>query len=142
MRVVSSSMRATCTSFGSAWAVVAMTALAQLPARAQSQNVTPGVAPAVSSAPARPVAHGSRKVSPMPRSALDLHAPPLSHIYPRSELQYILAVDGSDADSAQEVSVKGAKYRTPVPMGQLQAIPWAILHPTQAWRVFTPLEQP
>jgi hypothetical protein len=30
----------------------------------------------------------------------------------------------------------------PVPRSQFQAIPWALMHPTQAWRVFTPVEGP
>jgi hypothetical protein len=120
-------------------AVLATAALAPLCVRAQGAA---SAAPA-SSAPAR-LAHAVKKKAPVAaeRSALDLRAPPLSHIYPSRELQYILAVDTSDADSAQEISVSEAKYVAPVPMGQLQAIPWAILHPTQAWRVFTPLEAP
>jgi hypothetical protein len=73
---------------------------------------------------------------------MDLQAPPLSHIYPRQQLQYILAIDNSEVDDAQEVSVKGEKYLMPVPKSQFQAIPWALMHPTQAWRVLTPIEEP
>ena len=36
----------------------------------------------------------------------------------------------------------GKKYLMPVPKSQFQAIPWAVMHPTQAWRVFTPIEGP
>ena len=141
MRITLSPLCATVRSFGMALAVVASAVLAPVPAQAQTQTQTPSAAPAASSAPAKPAAHAGRKPASAHQGAMDLHAPPLGHIYPRSELQYILA-DTSDPDSAEEVSVKGAKAVVPVPLGQLQAIPWAILHPTQAWRVFTPLEQP
>jgi hypothetical protein len=118
-------------------AAVALTQVLVL-AQAQAQSATP----AASSAPAKPSPQSTHKTTPpVARGKMDLKAPALDRIYPRSELQYILAEE-SDADSAQEVSVKGAKYSTPVPAGQLQAIPWALMHPTQAWRVFTPLEQP
>jgi hypothetical protein len=125
-------------------AVLLGAALAQAPPLVQAQSQTPGAAPAASSAPAKPAAHAAgKKVSTPPaRASLDLKAPPLSHLYPREQLQYILAVDSTDADDTQEVSVKGEKYLMPVPTNQFQAIPWAVMHPTQAWRVFTPLEAP
>ena len=56
-----------------------------------------------------------------------------------------LANDDADTDTSVEVSVKGVKTVVVpgAPGNQLQAIPWAILHPTQAWRIFTPLvDQP
>jgi hypothetical protein len=110
------------------FAVLATAALA----RAEAQTA----AATTSSAPAHlPVVTAAR-------APLDLHTPPLSHIYPSSELRYILAADDSSADSDTEVSVKSNKavVRVPgAPGNQLQAIPWAIVHPTQAWRIFTPL---
>ena len=121
-------------------AVLLTVALTQAPALVQAQ--TPSAAPAAASAPAKVAPHAARKASPGPHSTLDLHAPPLSHIYSRGQLQYILAVDSSDTDDAQEVSVKGEKYLMPVPKSQFQAIPWALMHPTEAWRVFTPIEAP
>ncbi len=48
-------------------------------------------------------------------------------------------------ESETEVSVTGSRAAINVPVtpgNQLLAIPWALLHPTQAWRVFTPIEQP
>jgi len=111
-------------------------------ALAQAQTPAPSAASA-SSAPA--TAHAARRAAPTTAAPLDLHAPPLSHIYSSSELRYILAPDETADDSATEVSVKGTRYSTPVPGApgnQLQAIPWALLHPTQAWRIFTPLETP
>ena len=107
--------------------------------QAAAQTSTPASAPL-----ARAAAPG-RNGAAVARAPLDLHAPPLSHIYPSSELRYILAVDASNPDDTTEVSVKGSRYvvQVPgVPGNQLQAIPWALLHPTQAWRIFTPLEAP
>ncbi len=126
--------------FGSALMLLAGAAWA----RADAQS-----APAArASAPAEAV-HSARKSGTPARKAMDLHAPPLNQIYSRSELRYILAADDSGAeagaDSAAEVSVKStrATVRVPgVPGNQLQAVPWAILHPTQAWRIFTPLVEP
>jgi hypothetical protein len=122
--------------------LAALAAAVIAPCSVLAQGTPSVTAPAASSAPAKP-AHAAKKApGATERGAMDLRAPPLSHIYPSKELQYILAMDSSEADSAEEVSVKGSKYLVPVPLGQLQAIPWAILHPTQAWRVFTPLERP
>lgn len=122
------------------WTLIGALAAAAL-AQADAQNATA----TTSSAPAAvPAAHGSKKTGAPRRAPLDLHAPPLNHIYPRSELQYILATDDSNTDTATEVSVKSTKATVHVPGGpgnQLQAIPWAIVHPTQAWRIFTPLEE-
>jgi hypothetical protein len=103
--------------------------------------VTAVAAQATSSAPDKPVTQSARRSNSAQQASMDLHAPPLSHIFPRQELQYILVPD-SDADSTEEVSVKSPKYGTPVPLGQFQAIPWALMHPTQVWRIFTPVEQP
>jgi hypothetical protein len=112
--------------------------------RAQSQapTPTPSATPAASSAARKAATHAPKQASPAQRSTMDLQAPPLSHIYPRQQLQYILAIDNSEVDDAQEVSVKGEKYLMPVPKSQFQAIPWALMHPTEAWRVFTPIEEP
>jgi hypothetical protein len=87
-----------------------------------------------------------RKTSPAPAAArLDLSAPPLSRIYPSKELQFIMAYDPDSDDAPGEVSVKGSKQAVVVPGGpgnQFVAIPWALLHPTQAWRVLTPIVEP
>ena len=123
-------------------AVLLTAVLAPALVRAQSPAPTPSASPAASSAATKAVPHAAKQASPAQRSTLDLQAPPLSHIYPRQQLQYILAIDNSEVDDAQEVSVKGAKYLMPVPKSQFQAIPWALMHPTEAWRVFTPVEQP
>jgi hypothetical protein len=97
-----------------------------------------------SSAPVKASAHVKRTI-PAPAAALDLSAPPLSHIYPSKDLQFIMAYDPYSDDAPGEVSVKGSKQVVVVPGGpgnQFVAIPWALLHPTQAWRILTPIVQP
>jgi hypothetical protein len=113
--------------------------VALLVAAALAQAQTP--APATSSAPAK--AHAS-KAPPPPAKLMDLHTPPLSDIYSRSQLRYMMAYD-PDEMSDSEVSVQGSKPGVNVPVApgnQLLAVPWALLHPTQAWRIFTPVESP
>jgi hypothetical protein len=126
---------------GAVFSVWAAAALAQtsVPAQTQPQASTSSAPAVVSTRADKPAPRTGR------RAPLDLHAPPLSHIYSSTELRYILAPDDSTEDSATEVSVKGTKYVSPVPGApgnQLLAIPWALMHPTQAWRIFTPLEEP
>ena len=122
------------------FAVLAMAALCVTHAQGQSTAAGTSSAPAAVKAPAHP---GKSSAAPA-RETLDLHAPPLNHIIPSAQLRYIMASDDSDADSASEVSVKGTKTVVVpgAPGNQLQAIPWALLHPTQAWRIFTPLQEP
>ncbi len=98
------------------------------------------VAPAIAQTPKAAASSAPAKA----HTAMDLKPPPLTHIYPRGELQYILAVDDSSLPD-NVVSVKGAKRAVVVPGtpgNQLQAIPWAFMHPTDAWRIFTPLQEP
>jgi len=121
-----------------------LTVIALMGAAAVVQAQTP--APAGSSAPAKAAAvPAAKKAHPAAhKEPLDLHAPPLSHIYPRQELQYIMAYQ-PDEDQPGEVSVRSNKGAVNVPVSpgnQLQAIPWALLHPTEAWRILTPIEQP
>jgi hypothetical protein len=116
-------------------------ALLAAAALAQAQSPTPAPSSAPTATPSR--THGAKASHP-PARRLDLHAPPLNQIYSRKELRYILAYDPDD-QSETEVSIKGSKPAINVPVtpgNQLLAVPWALLHPTQAWRVFTPIEQP
>jgi hypothetical protein len=122
-----------------AFAVLAMATLGL--AHAQSQSATPVTSSAPAAATAK-AAHPGKSSGVATRGTMDLHTPPLEHIMPSSELRYIMA-NGDDADLPTEVSVKGTKTVVVpgAPGNQLQAIPWALFHPTQAWRILTPLEQ-
>jgi hypothetical protein len=118
---------------------VLATAVALLATTALVQAQTP--AAATSSAPAK--AHATKAPRANARQ-LDLKAPPLNHVYSASQLRYMMAYDPDDM-SDSEVSVKGSKAAVNVPVtpgNQLLAVPWALLHPTQAWRVLTPIESP
>jgi hypothetical protein len=70
---------------------------------------------------------------------LDLSAPPMNHILTPQQLQ-ALTEDQDDGPPPEEVSVDSPRYVEPVPAGgAFVAIPWALLHPLQAWRIFTPI---
>ena len=111
-------------------------------AHAQSQSAAPVTSSAPAAAASAKAVHPGKSTRVAARGPLDLHTPPLDHIMPSSELRYIMAND-DEADLPSEVSVKGTKTVVVpgAPGNQLQAIPWAIFHPTQAWRILTPLEQ-
>jgi hypothetical protein len=47
-------------------------------------------------------------------------------------------VAGDEAQTA-EVTVEGPRPRAPVPEGAFRAVPWALTHPSQAWRIFAPV---
>ena len=74
-----------------------------------------------------------------PPQRLDLSAPPLNHVLSARELR-AMETDDASADES-EVEVDAGRYRAPVPNGFLHALPWAVMHPTQAWRVFTPVTE-
>jgi hypothetical protein len=42
-------------------------------------------------------------------------------------------------DEPADVRVQSPRAAPDVPRGMFRAIPWAIMHPTQSWRVLTPL---
>jgi hypothetical protein len=71
-------------------------------------------------------------------AALDLRAPDIRRVFPAAELAVPLQ-DPDEAVAVQEtVQVEGQREQTPVSVG-IMALPWAVLHPTQAWRIFMPL---
>jgi hypothetical protein len=47
-------------------------------------------------------------------------------------------VAGEEAQTA-EVTVEGPRPQAPVPEGAFRAVPWALTHPSQAWRIFAPV---
>jgi hypothetical protein len=74
------------------------------------------------------------------RPALDLRAPDIRRVFPAAELAVPLQ-DPDEAIAVQEtVQVEGQRQQTPVSVG-IMALPWAVLHPTQAWRIFMPLPE-
>jgi len=71
---------------------------------------------------------------------LDLRPPAIEAVIPQAELQTLLARSETSeaAESVETVEVEGRRPAPDVPSGLL-SIPWAIRHPTQAWRIFAPI---
>jgi hypothetical protein len=70
---------------------------------------------------------------------LDLRAPALNRVFTRNEIASLMAKPEDVAeDVVTTVDVEGdSRDRIVVPDG-LWSIPWAVRHPTQAWRLFLP----
>jgi hypothetical protein len=47
-------------------------------------------------------------------------------------------VAGEEAQTT-EVTVEGPRAQAPAPDGAFRAVPWALMHPSQAWRIFAPV---
>ena len=74
--------------------------------------------------------------APAQRKSLDLSAPPINHVLSSEQVQAMTTERDEEPDM---VSVQSDYPQIEVPQGQLRAIPWAILHPLDAWRIFTPV---
>ena len=79
----------------------------------------------------------SRVRPPVFHRPLDLSAPPVSHVMTPEQVQALL--DQPDDDQPEEVMVEEGRYESPVPRGQVRALAWALMHPLEAWRIFTPV---
>jgi len=90
-------------------------------------------------APQPPRHATAAKPAPAAKRALDLHAPPVDHVLTRAEMQSLVAEpDDENAPPPDDVTVSGAHLVEPIP-GGVMAIPWALLHPLEAWRIFAPV---
>ena len=98
----------------------------------------------VDAASTKPAAGGARaasKPSSSTRAPLNLTAPDVRSVVPADELQKPLA-DSEQITEVQEsetVAVKGERDAPDVP-GGFGALWWALNHPSQAWRILTPVE--
>lgn len=76
-----------------------------------------------------------------PAKSLDLRTPDITKLYSRKQLEQLIAK--MEAQTLEEVEVEGA--RVPAPTFTPRVWPaiaapfWALLHPTQAWRIFAPI---
>jgi hypothetical protein len=61
-------------------------------------------------------------------------------VFSEAELQQPLEDPYEQIHEQPTVQVEGERQVTPVSVG-LMAIPWAIVHPTQAWRIFMPVPE-
>ena len=79
--------------------------------------------------------------TPPPRQ-LDLRPPKITALYSHQQLQRLIAK--MEADNIEEIEVEGARmpaptFNTPQVWPAIAAPFWAMLHPTQAWRIFAPI---
>lgn len=83
----------------------------------------------------------ARQQPPPPRKPLDLRTPDITHLFTSEQLNRILSATFV-RDDIEEVEVEGERERlksTPNVWPGLAAPFWAVLNPTQAWRIFAPL---
>lgn len=77
-----------------------------------------------------------------PRKPLDLRAPQITQLFTSEELNKILATTFVRED-IEEVEVEGARDRRPTDTPEvwpgIAAPVWAVLNPSQSWRIFAPL---
>ena len=79
--------------------------------------------------------------APAPAQQLDLRPPDITKLYTRRQLERLIAK--MEAETLEEIEVEGA--RVPAPSFTPRVWPaiaapfWALLHPTQAWRIFAPI---
>lgn len=74
------------------------------------------------------------------RGPLDLRAPDITYLFTSEQLNRILAV--TFRDDIEGVEVESGRDRmpnTPTPWPGIAAPFWALMNPTQAWRIFAPL---
>ncbi|MBL8269140.1 hypothetical protein [Steroidobacter sp.] len=71
---------------------------------------------------------------------MDLRPPNITHLFSSEQLNKILAA--TFREDIEEVQVEGERDQipdTPTVWPGIAAPIWAVLNPTQAWRIFTPL---
>ncbi len=69
---------------------------------------------------------------------LDLSPPPLNHVFTREQIQ-ALTTDSDDDTPTEDVMIRKPIYQAPVPEGQFVALPWALMHPLEAWKIIMPI---
>jgi hypothetical protein len=69
---------------------------------------------------------------------LDLHAPDIRRVVNESELHEPVKDEYELMEETEQVEVEGQRPEVYVP-GGLLSLPWAVMHPTQAWRIFLPV---
>jgi len=80
------------------------------------------------------------KTAPAPaKRALDLTAPPINRVLTPQQVRDFVTEPEDDGTQPTDVTVASPHYLDPIPNGAFGALPWAMLHPLQAWRIFTPI---
>jgi hypothetical protein len=116
-------------------------------AAAVATSATPGPAassPAATSAPLKVICVNTvqcfsvKAPAASPNAPLDLRAPDIHQVFSAADLQRPLDDPEEQLYVQETVQVEGQRQLAPVSIG-IMAVPWAILHPTQAWRIFMPM---
>jgi hypothetical protein len=82
-----------------------------------------------------PCARASDPAPARPRLLLDLSAPPVNHVF--SAHQIATLTSDTDDPLPDTVTVH-SPHAAPPCCGTIIAVPWAVLHPSEVWRIFTP----
>ena len=69
---------------------------------------------------------------------LDLRAPDIRLLVSEAELRMPLEDPYEDVYEQTQVKVKGSRPDEYLPIG-IASLPWAVMNPTQAWRILLPL---
>ncbi len=72
------------------------------------------------------------------KPALNLEPPPLELVFTPQQIEDLTA-DHDDEPEMEDVTVKKPAYRAPIPVGTFRALPWALMHPLQAWKILMPI---
>jgi hypothetical protein len=94
-------------------------------------------APVKSAAVDSKAADSAQKVGA--KRPLDLSAPPVERVLTPEQVRSFVTEPEDDGAPPQDVTVASPHYLEPVPNGPFVALPWALLHPLQAWRIFAPI---
>jgi hypothetical protein len=104
--------------------------------------VAAGLSVAGAAAHADDAAAASAAAAKPPGKSLDLRAPDIAKLYTSEQLEALL--EKLEAEHIERVEVEGARVppppsATPEVWGAIAAPFWALLHPTQAWRILAPM---
>ena len=69
---------------------------------------------------------------------LDLSPPPLRLVLTPKQI-HDLTTDQDDDTPIEDVTIRQDAYEEPIPVGPFRALPWALLHPLQAWKILMPV---
>lgn len=98
-------------------------------------------APALAAEQAPAPTTGKSETTTAPtRRPLDLRPPKITQLYTSEQLNQILAATlRSDMEEVEVEEQRDRMPNTPTPWGGIAAPFWALLNPTQSWRIFAPL---
>jgi hypothetical protein len=75
---------------------------------------------------------------PAKAAPLDLKAPEIHRVISEVQLREPLDEPQEVLEEQEQVQVQGSRPEIDLPIG-IASLPWAVMHPTQAWRIFLPV---